>query len=37
MRINPGGRLDTGDMVVRDNEIAGYWRVMERQGLVISA
>ena len=37
MRINPGGRLDTSDVVGRDNEIARYWRVLERQGLVISA
>ena len=37
MRINPGGRLNTEDVMGRDNEIANYWRVLERQGLVISA
>ena len=37
MRINPGGRLNIRDVVGRDNEIARYWRVLERQGLVISA
>ena len=37
MQINPGGRLDTKDVVGRDNEIDRYWRVLERQGLVISA
>ena len=37
MQINPGGRLDTQDVVGRDSEIARYWRVLERQGLVISA
>ena len=37
MQINPGGRLDTQDVVGRDREISRYWRVLERQGLVISA
>ena len=37
MQINPGGRLDTKDVMGRDNEIARYWDVLERQGLVISA
>ena len=37
MQINPGGRLNTKDVMGRDNEIARYWRVRERQGLVISA
>ena len=37
MQINPGGRLNTRDVVGRDNEIARYWGVLERQGLVISA
>ena len=37
MQINPGGRLDTKDVIGRDTEIARYWRVLERQGLVISA
>ena len=37
MQINPGGRLDTKDVMGRDHEIARYWRVLERQGLVISA
>ena len=37
MQINPGGRLDTKDVMGRDNEIARYWGVLERQGLVISA
>ena len=37
MQINPGGRLNNEDVVGRDDEIARYWRVIERQGLVISA
>ena len=37
MQINPGGRLDTKDMMGRDNEIARYWGVIERQGLLVSA
>ncbi len=37
MQINPGGRLDTKDVVGRDAEIARYWGVLERQGLVVSA
>ena len=37
MQINPGGRLATKDVMGRDNEIARYWQVLERQGLVISA
>ena len=37
MEINPGGRLDTKDVIGRDDEIARYWRVLRRQGLVLSA
>ena len=37
MQINPGGLLNTKDVKGRDNEIARYWGVLERQGLVISA
>ena len=37
MKINPGGRLDTKDVIGRDNEIERYWRVLQRQGLVLSA
>ena len=37
MQINPGGRLNTKDVVGRDVEIARYWDVLKRQGLVISA
>ena len=37
MQINPGGLLNTKDVIGRDNEIARYWDVLERQGLVISA
>ena len=37
MQINPGGRLNTEDVMGRDTEIARYWAVLERQGLVISA
>ena len=37
MQINPGGRLNTEDIVGRDAEISRYWRVLERQGLVLSA
>ena len=37
MQINPGGRLNSKDVIGRDNEIARYWNVLERQGLIISA
>lgn len=37
MQINPGGRLDIRDVVGRDDEIARYWDVLARQGLVLSA
>ena len=37
MQINPGGRLDTSDIIGRDYEIARYWRILQRQGLVLSA
>ena len=37
MQINPGGLLDTKDVVGRDKEIARYWQVLERQGLILSA
>ena len=37
MRINPGGRLNTEEIIGRDGEIARYWSILERQGLVISA
>ena len=37
MQINPGGRLDTNDIIGRDDEIDRYWRILQRQGLVLSA
>ena len=37
IQINLGGRLDIKDVMGRDNEIAAYWRVLKRQGFVISA
>ena len=37
MQINPGGRLDIRDVIGRDNEIARYWEILARQGLVLSA
>ena len=37
MQINPGGRLDIKDVIGRDHEIDRYWRVLDRQGLVLSA
>ena len=37
MQINPGGRLQPEDVIGRDREIARYWQVLDRQGLVISA
>ena len=37
MQINPGGRLDIGDVVGRDDEIDRYWQVLHRQGLILSA
>lgn len=37
MQINPGGLLSPEDVVGRDAEIARYWQVLDRQGLVLSA
>ncbi len=37
MQINPGGRLQPEDVIGRDSEIARYWKILDRQGLVISA
>ena len=37
MKINPGGRLQTKDVIGRDHEIARYWNILHRQGLIISA
>ncbi len=37
MKINPGGRLDIADVMGRNSEIARYWNVLDRQGLIISA
>ena len=37
MQINPGGLLRPEDVIGRDREIARYWQVLDRQGLVISA
>ena len=37
MEINPGGRLNTQDVLGRDKEIAEYWTILKRQGLILSA
>ena len=37
MQINPGGRLRPEDVVGRNREVARYWEILDRQGLVISA
>ena len=37
MQIYPGGLLDTKDVIGRDEEIARYWQILNRQGLVLSA
>ena len=37
MQINPGGHLDLADIIGRDEEISRYWKVLARQGLVLSA
>lgn len=37
MEINPGGRIDTRDIVGREAEVARYWKIVDRQGLVLSA
>ena len=34
MQINPGGRLQPEDVVGRDREVARYWEILDRQGLV---
>jgi hypothetical protein len=35
MAVNPGGRLAMTDVVGRTHEIARYWKVLERQSLVL--
>ena len=37
MQINPGGRLNTQEVMGRDQEVARYWDILARQGLVLSA
>lgn len=34
---NPGGRLDLDDIIGREKEIARYWKILERQSLVLGA
>lgn len=34
---NPGGRLNVEDIIGREQEIRRYWKVLERQGLVLGA
>jgi len=34
---NPGGRLSGEDIVGREGEVRRYWKVLERQGLVLGA
>lgn len=36
MQINPGGRLDVADIVGRDVEVARFWSVLHRQGLILT-
>ncbi|MEP7124779.1 MAG: hypothetical protein ABJE95_27875 [Byssovorax sp.] len=36
MRINPGGRLAGENIVGREREIARYWKILDRQGLVLA-
>lgn len=35
--VNPGGRLGIDDIVGREQEIRRYWRILERQGLILGA
>ncbi len=35
--VNPGGRLGVEDIVGREQEIQRYWKILERQGLVLGA
>ena len=37
MQINPGGRLQPEEVIGRSGEIARYWDILDRQGLVVSA
>jgi len=37
MHINPGGRLDPLKIIGRNLEIARFWKILDRQGLIISA
>jgi hypothetical protein len=37
MLPNPGGRLSPGDIIGRNQEIARYWKILGRQGLILAA
>jgi hypothetical protein len=37
LSINPGGRLAMRDVIGREREIARYWKVLQRQSLILSA
>lgn len=37
MQINPGGRLASDEIIGREREIARYWTILQRQGLILSA
>ena len=37
MKANPGGQLAPSQVIGRDELIARLWRILERQGLVMSA
>lgn len=36
MEINPGGKLSTNQIIGRDDEIARFWQVIQRQGLILT-
>jgi uncharacterized protein len=37
LSINPGGRLAMRDVIGREREVARYWKVLQRQSLILSA
>lgn len=37
MEINPGGKLSTNQIIGRDDDIARFWQVIQRQGSKLPA
>jgi len=37
MRVNPGGKIPSSEVIGRDRLIENLWRILDRQSLVLSA